>query len=208
MLAVLDSLRASKLASPVFIVSATDDASVREAGTLCARWLEADWEPGHGDFSRKIRLGYENTSEEFVFQAADDVEFTSGWDEAVLRVADETGAGVVGTNDAANPLCKKGLHSTHTLIRRSYIEDPGASWDGPGTVFSEAYDHQYVDNELVELAKRRDQWAFAHDALVKHRHWVFDRTVRKDATYLKGSRSHRQDLALFMQRRKQWARSS
>ena len=53
---------------------------------------------------------------------------------------------MIGTDDQANPKVMRGHHSTHSLIRCSYIDSPGATWhDGPGAVYSEAYDHQWVD---------------------------------------------------------------
>lgn len=163
------------------------------------------WEPGPGDFARKINLGATLTSEPFLFQAADDVEFTPGWDMEALAVAERTGAGVVGTNDDANPLVRRGGHSTHSLIRRSYIDEQGASADGPGSVFSEAYGHQWCDNELVDLARARGEWAFAARSVVRHRHPIFDRSVTLDDTYLRGQASARADAALFRARRQLWA---
>ena len=204
---VADSLAA---ASPnvrlVFIVSPGDHEQLKACYRTDADIIETTWEPGHGDFARKINLAFTLTTEPFVFQAADDVDFTAGWDDEALRVAEDTGAGVIGTNDQANPLVKAGKHSTHSLIRRSYVDMYGGTIDGPGLVFSEAYDHGFVDNELVELAKVRRQWAFAAKAVVRHRHWVW-RTAEKDATYEKAGAQFREDSRLFAQRRRMWART-
>lgn len=201
-----DSLAA---ASPdvrlLFVVSPDDDAQREACARTGADILTATWGPGPGDFARKINLAYRETTERFIFQAADDVRFEPGWADEALRVAEDTGAGVTGTNDMANPLVKRGGHSTHSLIRRSYVDSPGASADGPGSVFSEAYGHQWCDNELVELAKARGQWAFAARAVVRHRHPIFDRTVPRDATYERGDLSAREDAALFRQRRRLWS---
>ena len=201
-----DSLAA---ASPgvrlVFVVSPGDDLELAACVATGADVVEATWPAGHGDFARKVNLAAELTAERFVFQAADDVEFAAGWDDEALRVAEDTGAGVVGTNDNANPVVKQGRHATHSLIRRSYIDDPGASMDGPGTVFSVAYGHQYCDNELVQLAQARGEWAFAERAVVTHRHWVWG-TAPKDATYAKGDSTHVADARTFARRRRSWAR--
>ena len=188
----------------VWIVSQDDreqhDACAAAGGTI----LTADWEPGHGDFARKINLGYLLTTEPWIFQAADDVRFEPSWDIAAVCHANLTGALVVGTQDGGNPLVKAGRHSTHTLIARSYIDDPGASMDGPGSVFSTAYGHQHTDTELVELAKARGVWSFCDEARVTHQHpfWVGRHLL--DATYRKGLASSREDAAIFRQRRRLW----
>jgi hypothetical protein len=203
-----DSLAA---ASPgvrlVFVVSSGDDAQHSACLATGADVIEAPWPAGHGDFARKVNLAADLTTERFVFQGADDIEFAAGWDDEALRVAEDTGAGVVGTNDNANPAVKQGRHSTHSLIRRAYIDDPGASMDGPGSVFSVAYGHQFCDNELVALAQARGEWAFAERAVVVHRHWVWG-TALKDATYAKGDATHVADARMFMRRRTSWSRLS
>lgn len=160
--------------------------------------------PGPGDFARKINAAYRATREPFLFQGADDLTFCPGWDAAALAVANTTGAGVVGTNDHGNPTVMRGHHSTHTLIRRSYVEEVGGSLDGPGFVFHEGYGHQWVDTELVELAKSRGEWAFAADSAVCHEHPFWDRTVPDDATYRKGQASASADRRLYLERSAQW----
>lgn len=187
----------------VWVVSVSDRDQFLACKAAGGDLIEAEWPPGPGDFARKVNKAHRNTIEPFVFQGADDIEFTPGWDVAALAVAEATGAGVVGTNDDANPMVKRGDHSTHSLIRRSYVEEHGGTLDGPGLVFSEAYGHQWCDNELVELAKARGQWAFAASSVVRHRHWVW-RTAPMDETYARGSASARADRALFEQRRRAW----
>lgn len=187
----------------LFVVSASDLAELRAVRETGADYTLTDWVPGHADFARKVNLAYRLTREEFIFQAADDVEFEGGWDSWALQAIEQGGAGVCGTNDQANPSVKAGRHSTHSLIRRSYVDECGASWDGPGTVFSEAYSHQWCDVELVELARSRGCWVFAPEAIVRHRHPLW-RTAEKDATYTKGQQHGREDHALFEQRRRLW----
>lgn len=160
-----------------------------------------------GDYARKINHGYATGVLPFVFAAADDIEFTPGWDTEILRVAEETGAGMVGSNDDANPLVKRGRHSTHTLFSREYIDTIGATFfDGPGVVYHEGYHHQWVDTEAVKAAMDRGQWAFARRSVVRHHHPFFDKSVKMDSTYKKalGDASH--DSALYRQRLQQWAR--
>jgi hypothetical protein len=205
---VAESLRkASPKVRLVFICSADREEDVEAARDTKADVFLLAEEPEAGDFAKKIALGYAGTSEEWIFQGATDITFGTGWDDAALSCAAETGAKVVGTNDMANPAVMNGRHSTHTLIARDYCDEPGASFDGPGTVFSTAYDHQSVDVELIELAKMRGVWTFCREAIVLHHHPFFDKSVEMDATYEKGLAKGRQDHRLFAVRRKQWMRA-
>ena len=201
-----------RVASPecrlVFVCSFDRDMDIASADDTGADVLIADWTPGPADFANKMLLGYQRTTEEWIFQGATDVEFQPSWAKAALRRAEETDAKVIGTNDMANPMVtRKGRHSTHTLIARDYIDDPGATFDGPGTIFATAYDHQSVDVELIWLAQQRRVWAFARDAIVRHRHPFFDRSVPMDDTYRKGLEHGRADAELFARRKRTWERS-
>lgn len=189
----------------LFVVSPDDAPSYHACHQTGADLLLATWAAGHGDFARKIAAGYERSDEPWIFQAADDVRFTPGWDEALLACADRTGALVIGTDDCHNPTVRAGRHSTHTLIARSYCDDPGASADGPGTVFSTAYAHQWCDNELVQLAMARGVWAFCADSRVIHDHpfWTGGRRTM-DATYRKGLGSAVEDRRMFERRSRAW----
>lgn len=157
------------------------------------------------DFAQKVNGAYRITDEPWIFQAADDVTFEPGWDVALLECAERTGALVIGTQDGGNPSVKAGKHSTHTLIARSYCDDPGASMDGPGTVFSTAYGHQYCDTELVELAKARGVWAFCDEARVTHHHPFWVGRDRMDDTYRKGLASSARDAQVYRLRSRAWA---
>ena len=189
----------------VFVCSPQDDAEIEAVVATGADMLISPSEEPRGDFARKINHAYRYSSEPFLFQAADDLVFHPGWAEACLEAINSGGFGVCGTNDLANPVVRRGLHSTHSLIRRSYVDDPGASADGPGTVFSEAYWHQWCDNELVGLAKSRGLFCFAETAVVEHRHPIW-RTAPDDDTYRRGSAHAREDARLFRQRQRGFSR--
>jgi hypothetical protein len=176
--------------------------AIRATGRLCALTVL----PGAlapGDFARKVNHAFRITTEPWLFQAGDDVEFVPGWDVEVLTVAAQSGAGVVGTNDDANPTVRAGLSSTHSLIRRSYVDECGGSLDGPGVVFHEGYGHQYTDSELVELARSRGCYAHAGRAVVRHRH-PFWGTATDDETYRRGQATAAADQRLFLRRRRAW----
>lgn len=181
-----------------FVCSAGD-----EALDIC-KATEADvivttWEPGRGDFAKKVNLGYRATEEEILFQAATDLRFFPNWDTEGLRVARVTGAGVIGTNDLGNALVRRGHHSTHSFFTRAYIEEYGGTTDGTGEVFSEVYDHQYVDNEFVQVAMSRQMWAFANRSIVEHLHPLWNKG-EMDETYEKAFREADADSQLYLQR--------
>jgi hypothetical protein len=188
----------------VFVCSPGDTEQIRACQTTDADIRIANWEPGHADFARKVNLAYRETDEPWLFQGADDIRFEPGWDTALLACHERTGAVVIGTQDGGNPSVKRGKHSTHTLIARSYIEDPGASMDGPGTVFSEAYGHQYCDLELVETAKARKVWAFCDESRVIHEHPFWNRDVPRDSTYWKGFDAAKLDRLIYARRGRMW----
>ena len=179
-----------------FICSPGDDQIDVCQASGHVTWV-VEWEPGRADFAKKINWAFAKTDSEWVFQAADDIRFSPGWDIEALKVGER--ASVVGTNDLHNPSVKARIHSTHTLFRRSYIEEYGGTFDGSGVVFSEAYDHQWVDNEFLELAKRRGKWAFAERSVVEHLHPVWG-LAKWDATYNKAFRETSEDQALIASR--------
>lgn len=190
----------------VFLCSPGDDDEIRACVSTGAEVHIVDWDPGHGDWAKKINRGVELSSSEFVLLGADDLCFHPDWDTEVLRVAEETGAGVIGTNDLGNATVMRGLHSTHPLVRRSYIEMQGTI-DEPGVCLHEGYQHQWVDTELVETAKMRGQWAFARESHVEHLHPMWHKS-KMDSTYEKALSTSHDDHALFQERRRLWSRAA
>ncbi len=137
--------------------------------------------------------------------AADDLDFEPGWDLNALALAERTHAGVVGTNDDANPLVKRGKHATHPLVSRDYIDTVGGTWhDGPGVVYHEGYGHQYVDTELCMAAMQRGEWAFCHTSVVRHLHPFYPHRgigrTPMDDTYKKALGDASADNAIYRSR--------
>lgn len=196
-----------------FVCSPKDTGELDAVRATGERHFVVAWDPGHGDFARKVNHAARWVNADWVFQAADDVTFEPGWDVAVLACAEATGALVIGTQDSGNPEVKRGRHSTHTLIARSYIKDPGASMDGPGTAFSTAYAHQWCDTELCQLAMARGVWAFCDEARVTHHHPFWAPRGRRgagadglDDTYRLGMGPAAQDSRVFRRRQRMWTR--
>lgn len=149
-------------------------------------------------FAERMNAGYRDTTEPLMFVVGDDVRFRAGWlDQAQAVMA--RGYSVVGTNDLGNPRVVAGEHATHFLVRRSYVDEIGASWDGPKVLAHEGYRHWYVDDEIVTAAKQRDMWAMAIDSHVEHLHPQWGKG-HIDAIYEKGLESRHLDHAEYVRR--------
>jgi len=152
-----------------------------------------------GSFAEKVNRGFSVSDEEWIFIVGDDVLFHPGWLDQALEVARTTGKSVVGTNDLGNPAVMAGDHATHLFIQRRYVEAVGASWDGPGVVCHEGYRHWYVDNEIVEAAKRRQEWAPCLGSHVEHQHPYYGK-AKTDEVYAIGEAAAANDAALWKHR--------
>lgn len=117
-----------------FVVEETDTESVKALGKRKA--TVGDF----GTYAKAINAGYLDCPEPVVMTSDDDCIYHDGWLEAAL--AEMQGhVRVVGTNDLHNPYVLAGVHSTHSLIDRRYIDEVGGVIDGlPGVILFE-YDH-------------------------------------------------------------------
>lgn len=157
----------------LFLVTPGDTAVIEAADRAAnghddIEWMRVDHE-GPGNYAAKINAGYRATWEPTVFLGADDLAFHAGWYDAAASRLDDPRVGVVGTNDLCNKRVERGEHATHFLVRRSYIDKYGTV-DERHKVLHEGYPHEYVDDELVGTARKRDAWAFAADSIVEHLH--------------------------------------
>lgn len=198
----MTSLRASTGLATVYVVADAEDLETRNAwkaaGADVILNLVGDGEPG--SFARKVNLGYRESQAPWLFIVGDDVAFRPGWYDHATYIAATQGATVVGTNDLGTPRVTSGEHATHLLIRRSYVDEVGASWDGPGVVCHEGYRHWYVDDEVVTAAKQRGVWAMALGSVVEHLHPLFGKAPEDDV-YSLGQSHAREDGRLFACRR-------
>lgn len=184
----------------LFIADPDDDTELDALRAADAEWIT----PGPTTYPQKINAAVAVTDEPWVFLAADDLHFHSGWLTAALSVSD--GFGVVGTNDGGcNPRVERGKHSVHSFVSRAYIDEHGGTVDGPGLVLHSGYRHSFCDDELVGTARRRGQYVHAHDSVVEHLHPFAGKAVT-DRVYEKGQASVVADRRLFQRRRRLWAR--
>lgn len=190
-----------------FICTAGDHAEI-EACVATGEGVQIIPGPaGPGDFARKHNTAYTLARSPYILLAADDLEFEPGWDTEALRIARKTNAGVIGINDDANPLVKRGRHATHPLVSRDYITEIGGTWhDGPGVIYHEGYAHQYVDTELCAAAIERGEWAAARNSIVRHLHPMYPKKGQArtpmDDTYRKALGDAHADQQIFLERQK------
>lgn len=191
------SLRASTGLARCYAICEQDDLLTQAA------WQKAGAEVIVEDcttFAEKVNVGYLSTIEPWVFITGDDVRFHPGWLDHAQNVARLHDAHVIGTNDMTNPRVMSGQHATHMLIRRSYIDEQGASLDGPGVLAHEGYHHWFVDDEIVLTAKQRGVFQAALGSIVEHLHPINGK-ADMDAVYERGQAKAKDDKRLFDRRR-------
>lgn len=194
---LMRSLEASTdRATAYFVCDHQDTDQIRAVLATDAQFL-INWS-SNKTFATKCNLGYRETEEPWLLFVGDDVHFHPGWVEAALA-AGERGA-FVSTNDMGNPRVLAGRHATHPMVARWWLDQHGASWDGPATVCHEGYHHWYVDDEWTSVATSAGQFVYAEDAKVEHMHPVWDK-AESDEIYVLGQASSHHDSRLFRDRR-------
>lgn len=118
----------------------------------------------HRNPTQAVNLGFKACSQELFMLATDDLEFTPGWLDPILRRFEDPQIQVCAPWDG---LFERGKSSY--VMRRRYIEECGTI-DELGKVFHEGYAHCYVDKEFLDTAIHRGVFAFIKESLVKHCH--------------------------------------
>lgn len=158
------------------------------------------------NYSGAVTTGYLGTFAPFVFAGADDLAFHDGWAEHALARMDDW-VKVVGTNDLLNPFVAAGLHATHYLVARDYLDDIGGVVDqGPGSFLNDAYTHQWTDTEFIGTAKARARFRPCLESIVEHMHAYSSKPGRSepDATTAKGMVNVEADGELYDSRKHLW----
>ena len=196
---LVDSIRENTTVSHriTFLVSLDDEEEIAAIYATGQPYIRC---PDHR-YAPKINLGVGLTKGEFVFLGADDLRFHPGWDMAALAMFEETDKQVVGTNDLGNSTVMAGLHATHSLVHRGYVE--WGTIDEPGVLLHEGYQHNWVDTEFVGTAMSRGEFAFARESHVEHLHPFWHKGA-DDEVYEKGRQSYRLDRRLYQKRRRLW----
>lgn len=153
--------------------------------------------------------GYEQSDAPYLFCGADDLRFHRGWDHhALATMTALPHLRVVGTNDLCNPYVSAGMHSTHSLVDRRYLDEVGGTVDaGPGSFLPTCYTHQFTDTEFIGTAKMRAVFAPCMDSVVEHLHWSLGLTP-EDATTAKTIAHLDDDGRLYDERKDLWCNLS
>lgn len=153
-----------------------------------------------GNYARKINEGVRRTTEPLLFLGADDLAFHPRWLEHAKRRI-KGSVHVVGTNDLCNRRVMRGEHSTHSLVTRAYTHH--GTIDDPSRLLHEGYPHEYVDDEFVGTARRRNAFASAADSIVEHLHPQVGKAPMDDL-YAAQVQRMRRGKRLYMERRPLW----
>lgn len=153
-------------------------------------------------YAEAVNLIYSKLTQPFFFLASDDVVFYPNWDFEIMKVMNEDWD-VVGTNDLHNPEVLAGVHATHFLVRKEYIENTGGTIDKSYPVLYN-YRHNYCDTEFIETAKVRGAFTPCLTSIVEHIHWAWG-LAQVDPVYEKGRLANPQDYATFASRKNLWA---
>lgn len=160
-----------------------------------------------GTYPEKVAAGVAaSTAEGLITPLADDVVFHDGWVPAALKHFEANPEiQVVGTRDLT-PATAGGKNVTMPIVRRSYVEHPGAAFDEAGVLFHQGYHHNAVERELWQLAMHRGVAVFEPEAVIEHRHHSWG-TREVDETDRKGNMANWDaDLALYHERERLWRR--
>lgn len=193
---VLESVMCATPEAEVLFVCDPDDTPTKDAVALTgARMIS----PG-GNYAHKINIAVRATDRPLLFLGADDLDFHPGWYE-IASARLNAQVHVVGVNDMCSRRVQAGQHATHFLVTREYAMRP--TIDGLKGPLCEAYDHSFVDDELVATARYRKTIEFETTAVVQHLH-PDNGLAEWDATYEKGRARMRDDRRLFRARSRLW----
>lgn len=193
----------------IIVASAGDTAVAEETARLRSLFgpvVEAleiqSLKANRGDYARKVNAAARIADADYLFTGADDLRFHAGWWSAAVAPMADPVIAVVGTNDLGSPRVLAGEHSTHSLVRSSYVTERGTI-DERGKVLHEGYWHEYVDDELIGTAKARGVYAHAAGAVVEHLHPNWDKAPTDDLYRLQMLRMEH-SRGRFVRRRRLW----
>ena len=157
-------------------------------------------------YAENVNALLAESTADWVLVVGDDVEFTPGWFAAARELSDQFD--IIGTNDSEagrirNPEVAAGKHADHFFVRRSYVDDEGASLDGPGILAPECYRHWWTDKEIIGLAKARGVYGHAADCRIIHHHPGYDGNEAAragDLVYMMAVGASADDAETFQQR--------
>lgn len=191
----------------IFVADVADAPSLEVLSRICGCGTNGDtFLVRDGTYPEKINAACRAGRGDLVLPTADDVVFHAGWLEAALAALQDPAVQVLGTDDLS-PATASREHATMPILRRSYIDSPGAVWGEAGTVFNKGYSHNFCETETWQLALHRGVTGWAEDCVIEHLHPAWGKR-EIDETDRKGNLSGwEEDQARFEARRREWSRS-
>ncbi len=121
-------------------------------------------------YAQAINHYYNNlrTGAEYMVIGSDDLVFHPNWFEEAVK----SGADVVGPNDLHNPMVMNGQTATHFVVKMSYLDEKGGTFDGSFPVMFE-YNHNFCDTEFVTVAKYRGCFQYVPECVIEHNHPIW-----------------------------------
>lgn len=143
------------------------------------------------DGSNRAYIYARNFDIDWYVHGHDDLIFSRGWLEQALRVAETTGAEVVGLNDLHTNLAD---YSPFWMVTEEFIRDHLG-----GLFVPPMYKTWWFDREICQKARALGLYAPAPKAIVEHTHpdW---HTANLDATYYEAMPYYREDEELYRAR--------
>jgi hypothetical protein len=137
-------------------------------------------------------FGYKTGADWFIL-GADDISFKDGWLDEALKVADETGAHVIGLNDGDHTDLNH--YAPHYMVTRDFTLNHLGEYMVPPM-----YNAWWFDREVCEKAQSLGVYAQAPMAVADHLHPNWG-TAQNDATYQMGAAYHGVDQHHYERRR-------
>lgn len=178
-----------------------DEPTVNVARDLAATWQDSDVTVGivyrepNTTCVQGFNQGYLalRGTADWVVLGSDDQVYQPGWLAAALKVADETGAQVIGLNDGHTNIDDYAPH--YMMAGRFITERLG------GLMVPPAYRSWWFDREVCEIARWAGVYAPAWLAHVEHQHPDWG-TAAMDDTYREMWPAHDVDRQLYIDRRR------
>jgi len=172
---LIENIKQTSTEAEIYFIITPDDAGTQKTLTeLGQKFWVVD-----GEYGKAINEGYRLTSEPFIFCGSDDIEFTPGWDKQLLGSIQ--GYQITGGVDDW-VVSQSGVHISHPLIRREYVENEGTVLGYRGLIYNPDKFHYHIDVEIEQLAWHRGVIKVNRDCKILHHHFINNQAER-DETY-------------------------
>lgn len=138
-------------------------------------------------WNKAYRIGKSCDAHWFV-EGADDITWMDGWLEEALKVAEDTGAEVIGLNDSHTNIED---YAPHYMASRYFTEVFLGNCLVPAI-----YKSWWFDREVCQKARHHGIYAPAFEALALHNHPDWN-TAMMDDTYIEAWPDHDEDRRIY-----------